>query len=59
MPEREGGKTRMKPYLIPPPVDLVTEGKKSALDRGSSFKALVAEALEELLKERGGKRPKD
>ena len=55
MQKRKGGESQMKPYLIELPVDLATEGKKYALDRGITFKAVVKEALEKLLKAKGEK----
>jgi len=56
MPQRKREERRMKHYLIELPVDLVTEGKKYALDRGMTFKAVVKEALEKLLQAKGEKR---
>jgi hypothetical protein len=58
MPKQEGGEPRMKAYLIELPVDLVTEGKKYALDHGMTFKAVVKTALEKLVAEKGGGKEK-
>ena len=48
----------MKAYLIELPVDLVTEGKKYALDHGMTFKVVVKTALEKLVAEKGGGKEK-
>ena len=58
MPKQKGGEPRMKAYLIELPVDLVTEGKKYALDHGMTFKAVVKEALEKLVTGKGGEKKK-
>ena len=58
MPKQKGGESRTKSYLIELPVDLVTEGKKYALDHGMTFKAVVKTALEKLVAEKGGEQKK-
>jgi hypothetical protein len=58
MSKQKGGEPRMKAYLIELPVDLVTEGKKYALDHGMTFKAVVKEALEKLIAGKGGEKKK-
>ncbi|HXG20030.1 MAG TPA: hypothetical protein VNN62_13275 [Methylomirabilota bacterium] len=46
----------MKPYLIESPVDLVTDAKRYAPATGKTFKAVVKEAVETFLKEKGAKK---